>query len=67
MVEYCEDCGCKVYNVVEYARTDYFRRFYIIANDVKIDVKTSEKWQLNTNINGTFLYWELQNTKNNGN
>lgn len=52
---------------VEYARTDYFRRFYIIANDVKIDVKTSEKWQLNTNINGTFLYWELQNTKNNGN
>lgn len=59
--------GKGIPQIVEYAKTDYFRRFFIIANDVKIDVKSSEKWQLNTNINGTFLYWELQNINNNGN
>jgi hypothetical protein len=59
--------GKGIPQIVEYARTDYFRRFIIIANDVKINVKTGEKWQLNTNINGTFLYWELQNIINNGN
>ncbi|HNQ69393.1 MAG TPA: hypothetical protein PKN32_13520 [Bacteroidales bacterium] len=59
--------GKGIPQIVEYARTDYFKRFFIIANDVKINVKTGEKWQLNTNINGTFLYWELQNIINNGN
>ncbi len=59
--------GKGIPQIVEYAKTDYFRRFYIIANDVKVNVKTNEKWQLKTNIKGTFLYWELQKIKNNGN
>lgn len=59
--------GKGIPQIVEYAKTDYFKRFYIIANDVKINVKTGEKWQLGTNMNGTFLYWELQNNKLNGN
>lgn len=59
--------GKGIPQIVEYAKTDYFKRFYIIANDVKIDVKTGEKWQLNNDLNGTFLYWELQNNKVNGN
>lgn len=59
--------GKGIPQIVEYAKTDYFKRFYIIANDVKINVKTGEKWQLNNNMNGTFLYWELQNNKLHGN
>lgn len=59
--------GKGIPQIVEYARTDYFKRFYIIANDIKINVKTGERWQLNTNLKGTFLYWELQNNKQNGN
>jgi len=59
--------GKGIVQIIEYAKSDYFKRFYIIANDIKINVKTDERWQLNSNMNGTFLYWELQNNKLNGN
>jgi len=57
--------GKGIPQIVDYAKTDYFKRFFIIANDVKIDVKTGEKWQLDFSMKGTFLYWELQNNINN--
>ncbi|MHB8260383.1 MAG: hypothetical protein ACYDCN_15860 [Bacteroidia bacterium] len=59
--------GKGIVQIIEYAKSDYFKRFYIIANDIKINVKTDERWQLNNNMDGTFLYWELQNSKKNGN
>jgi hypothetical protein len=56
--------GKGIPQIVEYAKTDYFKRFYIIANDIKIDVKTGERWTLKNNMNCTFLYFELQNKRN---
>lgn len=52
--------GKGIPQIVGYAKTAEFRKFYIIANDVKINVKTGEKEQLKNNLAGTFLYWELQ-------
>lgn len=53
--------GKGIPQIVDYSKMSIFKRFFIIANDVKINVKTGEKWQLQHNMNGTFLYWELHN------
>jgi hypothetical protein len=52
--------GKGIPQIVDNSKTDYFRSFYIIANDVKLDLKTGQKEQLQYALNGTLLYWELQ-------
>lgn len=51
--------GKGIPQIVDHANSPRFRSFYIIANDVKIDLKTGESKQLNHSLNGTFLHWEL--------
>lgn len=53
--------GKGIPQIVDHAKLDKFRSFYIITNDVKIDLKSGAKIQLSHNLNGTILYWELQN------
>lgn len=53
--------GKGIPQIVEHAAIRNFKSFYIIANDVKINLKTKQKEQLKHNLNGTFIYWELQN------
>lgn len=43
------------------SKSNFFKNFYIIANDVKIDLKSGNKEALKFNLNGTMLYWELAN------
>lgn len=52
--------GQGIPQIVEHANSDHFKSFYIIANDVKINLKTGDKKQLKYKLNGTFLHWELQ-------
>jgi len=56
--------GKGIPQIVEYSKRRTFKEFYIITNDVKINLKTAEKEQLDYNFKGTFLYWEIQDTKN---
>lgn len=56
--------GKGIPQIVEYSKTRTFKEFYIITNDVKINLKTSDREQLDYNFSGTFLYWEIQKTKN---
>jgi hypothetical protein len=56
--------GKGIPQIVEYSKLRTFKEFYIITNDVKINLKTTEREQLNYNFSGTFLYWEIQDTKN---
>lgn len=41
------------------AQLKSFSSFYIIVNDVKIDLKTGTRVKLSSELKGTFLYWEL--------
>jgi len=52
--------GKGIPQIVANAKSDYFRSFYIIANDIKINLKTGERQQLQHSLNGTMLYWELE-------
>lgn len=52
--------GKGIPQIVEYSRLDTFKKFVIITNDVKIDLKTFEREQLDCDFKGTFLYWEIQ-------
>lgn len=51
--------GKGIPEIVSYAKSDNFSEFYIISNDVKINVKTGEFEQLEYELKGTLLYWEL--------
>lgn len=51
--------GKGIPQIVRHARLPEFREFIIISNDVKINVKTGEREQLDNELKGTFLYWEL--------
>lgn len=53
--------GKGIPQIVEHSKLENFKEFYIITNDVKINLKTSVSEQLNSNFSGTFLYWEIQN------
>ena len=53
--------GKGIPQIVEHSKSDNFKSFYIITNDVKMNLKTGERVQLSYSLNGTFLYWELQN------
>ncbi len=52
--------GKGIPQIVDYSKLSTFKEFYIITNAVKINVKTGYKEQLDYNLKGTFLYWELQ-------
>ena len=53
--------GKGIPQIVDNARAECFKSFYIITNDVKINLKTQHKEQLRYPLKGTLLYWELQN------
>lgn len=53
--------GSGIPKIVEYSKSKHFKEFYIIANDVIIDLKTGARRQLDNALGGTFLYWEIQN------
>ena len=53
--------GKGIPQIVEHSKSANFKSFYIITNDVKINLKTGNKEQLAYSLNGTFLHWELQN------
>lgn len=53
--------GKGIPQIVDSASSVHFQRFYIISNDVKIDLKTRKAELLKNNFKGTFLYWELVN------
>lgn len=59
--------GKGIPQIVNNAQLDCFKRFYIISNDVKIDVKNKVGIKLNNNFSGTFLYWEIQKSDCYGN
>jgi len=52
--------GKGIPQIVEYSKLPVFKNFLIITNDVKIDLKTSHREQLDHNFSGTLLYWEIQ-------
>ena len=51
--------GKGIPQIVSSSKLDAFDNFYMISNDVKINLKTEECFQLKHNLKGTFLYWEL--------
>ncbi|MFA6447710.1 MAG: hypothetical protein WCW31_05705 [Patescibacteria group bacterium] len=53
--------GKGIPQIVEHSKSKNFKTFFIIANDVKINLKTGAKEQLDQELKGTFMYWELQN------
>lgn len=55
--------GKGIPQIVEYSQKETFKEFYIITNDVKINLKTSGREQLKYNFSGTFLYWEIKKSK----
>ena len=53
--------GKGIPQIVDHAKSLHFRSFYVITNDVMINLKSGYKEQLKHTLDGTFLYWELQN------
>ena len=56
--------GKGVKQIMDCAKLNEFKRFLIITNDVKIDVKTQQSEQLSDNFAGTFIYFEIYCTNN---
>lgn len=52
--------GKGIPQIVENAKDACFGEFYIISNDVKMNLKTMEIVGLKNPLNGTMLYWELR-------
>ncbi len=52
--------GKGIPEIVKHSKNDLFRAFYLITNDVKINLKTGEPEQLKHNFRGTFFYWEIE-------
>lgn len=53
--------GKGIPQIVQHASIKSFKSFYIISNDVKINLKSGGREQLEYDLKGTFLYWELNN------
>ena len=51
--------GKGVKQIIDCAKLKEFKKFIIITNDVKIDVKTKESEEINDNFEGTFIYIEI--------
>lgn len=47
--------------IVKHSKNPFLKSFYIITNDVKIDLKNGLSESLSENFEGTFLHWELTN------
>jgi hypothetical protein len=51
--------GKGIPQILEYAKFDCFNKFYLITNDIKIDLKSHKFNKLNESLNGTFYYLQL--------
>jgi len=49
--------------VYKHAQNSYFDVFYIVSNDVLIDLKSRSSRRLRSDFHGTMLHWELQDTQ----
>jgi len=56
--------GKGIPQIVEYSKLDCFDKFFLITNDVKIDLKTNHAEKLSSNLMGTFYYIEFKNYNN---
>lgn len=54
-----EISGKGVKQIIDCANLNEFKKFIIITNDVKIDVKTKESEEISNNFDGTFIYFEI--------
>lgn len=52
--------GKGIPEIVTHSTLPEFSKFYIISNDVRINVKSKEAFQLKHNFRGTFFYWEIE-------
>lgn len=51
--------GKGIKQMLSCAKQPEFKKFYIITNDIKIDVKTGNSEVLGTNFSGTCIYYEV--------
>jgi len=51
--------GKGIPQIVHHSKSPYFKSFYIITNDVKINLTKNERESLEFSFDGTFLHWEL--------
>lgn len=51
--------GKGIPEILRHSKLEHFKSFYLIANDVKIDLKSMKREQLTNSLHGTFWYWEL--------
>ncbi len=54
-----EISGKGIRQIISCANLTEFNKFIIITNDIKIDIKTKQSEKLNTNFEGTFIYFEI--------
>ena len=54
-----EISGKGVKQIIKCANMPEFKKFIIITNDVKIDVKTGKSVEISDNFDGTFIYFEI--------
>lgn len=52
--------GKGIPQIVDHSASKNFKEFYIISNDVKINLKSGNREELQHNLEGTLLYFELQ-------
>jgi hypothetical protein len=57
--------GKGIPQITRHAKMDCFSEFYIITNDVKIDLKTGKKYPVAGDFSGTLLHWTLINNYEN--
>lgn len=51
--------GKGIPEIVDAAKHEYFSQFWLIANNVKINLKTGKAEELKYSLDGTLFYWEL--------
>jgi hypothetical protein len=51
--------GKGIPQVFESSQDKAFKKFYLISNDVKVDMKSMNITKLRNNFSGTLFYWEL--------
>ena len=54
--------GKGIPQIVKHSKNTWFKSFYIITNDVKIDLSIGSRESLDYSFDGTFLHWELINS-----
>jgi len=53
--------GKGIPQVYDSSKDSAFKEFYLISNDVKVNMKNMNIKKLNNNFSGTLFYWELSN------